>query len=79
MRGGGAEGLPGAELCCVRPGCCLMPAVLPGRPLQHRLTPLPRSKQIHFGVMPPAEIFNTAELHVYERALYKVGRGWVEG
>lgn len=31
------------------------------------------SKQIHFGVMSPAEIVNTAEFHVYERALYKVG------
>ncbi|KAL4425069.1 hypothetical protein ABPG77_010383 [Micractinium sp. CCAP 211/92] len=29
-------------------------------------------KQIHFGVMSPAEIVNTAEFHVYERALYKM-------
>lgn len=30
------------------------------------------SKQISFGLMAPTEIINTAELHVYERALYKV-------
>ena len=31
-----------------------------------------RSKHIHFGLMSPTEIVNTAEFHVYERALYKV-------
>ena len=36
--------------------------------------PAARSKQIHFGVMSPAEIVNTAEFHVYERALYKASR-----
>jgi hypothetical protein len=30
-----------------------------------------RSKQIHFGLMDAKEIVNSAELHVYERALYK--------
>jgi hypothetical protein len=30
------------------------------------------SKQIQFGVMSPADIINTSEFHVYERALYKV-------
>ena len=30
------------------------------------------SKQIHFGLMDAKEIVKTAELHVYERSLYKV-------
>lgn len=38
------------------------------------LPPVPAcSKQIQFSVMSPAEIVNTAEFHVFERALYKVG------
>lgn len=57
-----------AALCCRRRHCrsslhrrrCLLP-LLPSC-----------SKQLKFGVMSPAEIVNTAEFHVYERALYKV-------
>lgn len=33
------------------------------------------SKQIHFGLMEPKEIVNSAELHVFERALYKARQG----
>ena len=43
----------------------------PARPFRSHPAP---SKQIHFGVMSPAEIVNTAEFHVYERALYKASR-----
>jgi len=66
--------------------CCHCPALLrcmPHLPLGARpcspdrptsLYRLGRSKQIHFGVMSPAEMVNTAEFHVYERALYKASR-----
>lgn len=32
-----------------------------------------RSKQLRFSLMSPSEIIQTAEMHVFERALYKVG------
>lgn len=68
----------GPVTCCV---CAAAPVAYGRSLLPHAARPAalpPRhracSKQIHFGVMSPAEIVNTAEFHVYERALYKASR-----
>ena len=69
-RGGRRCGMLGLSACHLRlssrlsPTCPLLPPVLTHLPT--------RSKQIEFGMLSAAEIMNTAELHVYERALYKV-------
>jgi hypothetical protein len=46
----------------------LSAAVSPQHP-----TPCPCSQQIRFGLQTPQEMIKTGVLHVYERALYKVG------
>ena len=76
MPGGGWEAAcsPGGQPYTASP-----PAVPTPPPCRLPL-PSPRapcSKQISFGVMSPAEIVDTAEFHVSERALYKVGAACV--